>query len=131
MIWNENMCHTTPYFHIVKSRPSFRPNLKGVFFTFFVGTLLKIWIAISNASHQKEAGELASASIDLTISNTVIFFLSATPFYYGVYDILRSCLISLSSQKDEKDSDIYSPPQSECNDFILVLVVVSTSNLKS
>ena len=66
-------------------------NLYGVVWTLLLGTRLRIYVAISNASPKKLVGWLAGAIIDLTMSNNVRFLRSVTPFCCGVPGIV-SCL---------------------------------------
>ena len=59
-------------------------NSNGVLGTALVGTLFKIYVAVFKASGHKEIGKLELLNILLTISNNVLFLLSATPFCDGV-----------------------------------------------
>ena len=57
------------------------------------------WQVVSTTSAQKCFGVLYSSSIVLAISMSVRFFLSTTPFCWGVYVAENSCEIPSSSRK--------------------------------
>ena len=87
-------------------------NSYGVAVTLLLGTRLRMYAAVSNASPQKTIGRLACDIIDLIMSSNVRFLCSAKPFCCGVRGILSCHYIPFSSQNSLNISDRYSWPRS-------------------
>ncbi|GJU85575.1 hypothetical protein Tco_1293121 [Tanacetum coccineum] len=65
------------------------------------------------ASAQNSFGICLLLSIERITSRMVRFFLSATPFCYGEYDVVKNLRMPCSSQKFIKFVETYSPPMSD------------------
>ena len=96
-------------------------NSYGVNGTNFEGTWLSTWEVVNNVSPQYEMGGFAWATIDLTMSNNILFFLLATPFCCGVLGIVCCVPIPVSSHKSLNGFDRYSLPWS----ILYVLILLS------
>jgi hypothetical protein len=85
------------------------------------------------ASLQKMSDSLESFNIVLSISFTILFFLSSTRFCCGVLDAKKCLLIPCISQNFLDSFEVNSPPLSYRKHLILRfvrLVSFSTSSLK-
>ena len=58
--------------------------------TALVGLRFLRYVAVASASAQNLCGSFESINIECTISTSVRFSLSATPFYLGVFGTVRS-----------------------------------------
>ena len=91
-----------------------------------LGHLLVRCIAVATTSIHRQAGASHANAMLLAHSMSVLFLLSATPFWWGVYAWV-SCFSILSCSQYSRDYvDWYSPPLSLRNDWILWPVWVST-----
>ena len=78
----------------------------------FVERRLRMSPAAFTASAHKCPGSAFSSKRHLVMSSSDLFFLSATPFLWGVYGGVSSCLIPFEEQNSAKAREVYSPPLS-------------------
>ena len=87
-------------------------QMRVFLFKNLVGSLFNKNIVVFAASAHNLFGNSFSWSIHLVISMMLLFFLSLTPFYCGVYDTISWCSVPVSSQNLSKISLMYFFPLS-------------------
>jgi len=85
------------------------------------GVLLYRWTACSTANSQYDWGRQAWWCIASALSMQVQLNCSAQPFCWGVFGVLCMTLILLSLSVFKNSLDLYSPPVSDIQCFIIAL----------
>jgi hypothetical protein len=88
-------------------------------------------MVVLDASAHKCMGKSWSWIIALVASTIDLFFLSATPFYWGLLGVVKSLLIPASLQKSLSSFEVYSPPLSDLKILIFLQERFSTKALNS
>ena len=101
-----------------------------LFITALVGHIFKMYASQCTTSAQYSFGKCFAFSILLTMSMMVLFSLSATPFFCGVYLAINFFCISFSLQKRRNYLEIYSPPLSVLKTLICCPLCFSRRALK-
>jgi len=91
--------------------------------------LFNIWMVVCISCTQKISLNLESFNMVLTISHTTMFFLSTTPFCWGVLVVENCLLIPRSSHKLLNVFYVNAPPLSDLKHFIFKWVSFSTISL--
>ena len=91
--------------------------------------LFKIWMTVRIVCTQNISLTLESFNMVLAISYTILFFLSMTPFCWGVLAAKNYIFIPFSSQNYMNYFDMNSPPLSNFKHWILESISFSTISL--